>query len=80
MRASSTVAANTPTIPTVQLRGSTPECERHPNVGFRPTTPHNAAGMRTDPPPSTPRVAGHNPADTAAADPLDEPPEIIWLL
>lgn len=26
------------------------------------------------PPPSTPRATGHNPAETTAADPLEEPP------
>ena len=34
--------------------------------------------IRTDlPPPSTPRATGHNPADTTAADPLEEPPVIL---
>lgn len=28
------------------------------------------------PPPSTPRATGHNPAETTAADPLEEPPVI----
>src|SRR4051794_3621940 len=35
--------------------------------------PHAAAGLRIDPPVSVPRVAGENPAATAAADPDDEP-------
>lgn len=30
------------------------------------------------PPPSTPRATGHSPAQTTAADPLDEPPEILF--
>lgn len=29
------------------------------------------------PPPSTPRATGHSPAATTAADPLDEPPQIL---
>ena len=29
------------------------------------------------PPPSTPRATGHSPADTTAADPLEEPPAIL---
>lgn len=31
------------------------------------------------PPPSTPRAAGHNPEATTAADPLEEPPEILLI-
>ena len=30
-------------------------------VGFKPTTPQNVAGMRTEPPPSVPRATGHSP-------------------
>lgn len=29
------------------------------------------------PPPSTPSAAGHNPEDTTAADPLEEPPATL---
>lgn len=29
------------------------------------------------PPPSTPRATGQSPADTTAADPLEEPPAIL---
>lgn len=32
------------------------------------------------PPPSTPRAAGHNPADTTAAEPLEEPPVTLLVL
>jgi len=32
------------------------------------------------PPPSTPSATGHNPADTTAADPLEEPPAILLAL
>lgn len=32
------------------------------------------------PPPSTPRATGHNPEATTAADPLEEPPEILLRL
>lgn len=32
------------------------------------------------PPPSTPRAMGHNPAATTAADPLEDPPEILLVL
>ena len=39
-----------------------------------PTTPHNAAGWRIEPPVSLPKPSGANPAATAAALPPDEPP------
>ncbi len=39
-----------------------------------PTTPQNAAGLRTDPPVSEPRARSASPAATAAADPPEEPP------
>ena len=49
MRASSTVPDRMPGIPTVQLSGRTPALERRPAVGLNPTTPHSAAGIRTEP-------------------------------
>src|SRR5437660_7021431 len=45
-----------------------------PKVGLRPTTPQKLAGTRTDPPVSVPVAAIANPAATAFADPLLEPP------
>src|SRR5438094_10492846 len=45
-----------------------------PYVGFRPTTPHMAAGCRIEPPVSDPRATGVSPAATAAADPPLVPP------
>ncbi len=47
-----------------------------PRVGFRPTSPHIAAGMRIQPEMSLPWAAGTIPAATAAADPPDEPPGV----
>jgi hypothetical protein len=41
-----------------------------------PTTPHNAAGMRSEPPPSLPWATGSRPAATAAAAPPLEPPAV----
>src|SRR5438445_11096202 len=38
--------------------------------------PHQAAGMRTDPPVSVPIATGARPAATATPDPLDEPPGV----
>jgi hypothetical protein len=49
MSASSTVPARIPGMPTVQLSGRTPALERRPAVGLNPTTPHSAAGIRTEP-------------------------------
>ena len=39
-----------------------------------PTTPHNAAGWRMEPPVSEPRLSGTKPAATAAAEPPLLPP------
>src|SRR5690606_6665950 len=43
-------------------------------VGFRPTSPQVAAGMRIEPPPSLACAAGTMPEATAAAAPPLEPP------
>ena len=45
-------------------------------VGFSPTKPHAAAGIRIDPPPSLPCPIGTAPAATIAAVPPLEPPEV----
>src|SRR5260370_13007802 len=47
-----------------------------PWLGFSPTNPQNAAGIRVDPPPSLAVHMGTNPAATAAAEPPDEPPGV----
>src|SRR3546814_19290072 len=47
-----------------------------PRLGFRPTTPHRAAGMRTDPPMSVPSASGTQPVATATPEPPDEPPGV----
>src|SRR5437762_3910926 len=39
-----------------------------------PTTPQYAAGSRTEPPVSVPRLPSASPAATATAEPPDEPP------
>jgi hypothetical protein len=44
------------------------------NVGLKPVIPQNAAGLRTEPLVSEPIAPSVNPAATAAAAPLDEPP------
>ena len=43
-------------------------------VGFIPVTPHNADGWRIEPPVSVPVAAAQIFADTAAAEPPEEPP------
>src|ERR1700733_4648400 len=50
-----------------------------PKVGFSPTTPDHAAGMRIEPPASVPICSGPNPAAAAAAAPDDEPPGVCWV-
>lgn len=49
---------------------------RRPPVTFRPSTPHHAAGIRTDPAPSLPVASGTSPAATATAAPAEEPPGV----
>ncbi len=39
-----------------------------------PTTPQSAAGWRIEPPVSVPSESGAKPAETAAAEPPEEPP------
>ena len=43
-------------------------------VGLNPGMPHNAAGMRTEPPVSVPSAATAMPSATDTAAPDDEPP------
>jgi hypothetical protein len=43
---------------------------------LKPATPQNAAGRMTDPIVCVPNANGHNPAPTAAADPLLDPPGV----
>ncbi len=45
-----------------------------PLVGFSPANPQNAAGMRTEPPPSVPVASGARPIINAAPLPPEEPP------
>ena len=45
-------------------------------VGFKPTTPQQAAGCRIEPPVSVPNAPGHWPEATAAAEPPDDPPGV----
>jgi len=72
------------------LRVSTPLTDRpchtrergaidtRPRWGFRPNSPHQAAGMRIEPAPSEPSAAPTRPAATAAALPPLDPPGARW--
>jgi len=53
-----------------------PSVGTNPYVGFNPTTPQHAAGMRIEPPVSVPSAASARPRTSAAADPPDEPPGV----
>ena len=68
-----------PTVSSELLSGNTPFRLTLPNVGFRPTIPHNPAGILIEPPVSVPRDPMHNPPETAAADPLLDPPVIFMV-
>src|SRR5437588_2414887 len=45
-------------------------------MGFIPTSPQQAAGIRIEPPPSEPVAHGTMPAATAAPDPPEDPPGV----
>ena len=70
---SSTERASGPQWSKVYELGMTPLRLTRPKVGLKPTTPHNEAGARIEPPVSEPSAIGTNPAATAAPEPLDEP-------
>src|SRR5580700_3266299 len=54
--------------------GTQPLRLTRPYVGFRPTMPLTADGVRTEPPVSVPMAANNDRAATAAPDPALEPP------
>src|SRR5579872_275126 len=72
-----TVRLTTPSItrPLMMSPISGPS-ELRPRVGFSPTKPQQAAGMRMEPPPSLAWATGTTPAATAAAEPPEEPPGV----
>ena len=47
-----------------------------PMLVFNPVMPHQAAGMRTEPPVSVPMAQGAMRAATATAEPAEEPPGV----
>ena len=54
--------------------GSTPAALTCPMVTLRPASPHQAQGMRTEPPVSVPIAHGTRRAATETPEPLLEPP------
>ena len=52
----------------------TPAVLTRPYVGLKPTTPQNAAGIRTEPAASVPIEPWRSLRATPAAEPLDVPP------
>lgn len=69
-----TSRASGPTVSMLGASGHTPASGIRPPVVFRPATPQQAAGMRTEPPVSDPKATSASPVATATADPLDDPP------
>ena len=53
-----------------------PKRETAPYVGRTPTIPVSAAGCRIEPPVSEPTASGASKAETAAADPPEDPPGV----
>src|SRR5918911_4737413 len=74
--ASSTVRVIGPALSSTHDSGNTPALLTRPYVGFRPTQPHSAAGMRILPPVSVPVVPAASPAAIAAPEPPLDPPGI----
>ena len=56
--ASTTVVATGPIWSRLLANATSPYRDTRPYVGFTPTTPHSAAGWRTDPPVSEPSASG----------------------
>src|SRR5919106_1461648 len=74
---SRTSRVNVPTVSSAEAKAMSPYREMRPYVGFNPTTPHSAAGWRTEPPVSVPSPHTASPAATAAAEPPEEPPGTV---
>jgi hypothetical protein len=68
------LAAMTPTA----AKAPSGHCGTRPKVGFRPTTPHQAAGRRMEPPASVPKCSAPKPAAAAAPAPAELPPGVWW--
>ena len=73
---SSTERAIGPTVSSVGTSGNAPSVGISPHWDLRPTTSHAAAGSRIEQPVSEPSARSHNPAASAAAEPLEDPPVV----
>src|SRR3990172_6324287 len=73
---SETFRARGPQQSSVQVAVKIPARSINPFVGFRPTSPLKAAGMRTEPPESPPREPRARLAATATSEPTLDPPGI----
>ena len=72
---SRTVRLTTPSmVAPAQDSPTSGPCDTRARVGLSPTSPHSAAGIRIEPPPSLACATGTSPAATAAADPPLDPP------
>src|SRR5438876_11085045 len=71
---SSAERASGPTLSRVQAFAITPYRLTRPKLGRKPVMPQKAAGVTMEPHVSVPSANAVNPAATAAAEPLDEPP------
>lgn len=74
---SPTVRAIGPTWSRVQASGNTPNLLTRPYVGFSPTIPQHAAGMRIDPDVSEPSDPMVKPVGIATPAPPLDPPAIL---
>src|SRR4029450_9623899 len=72
---SSAVRAMGPSLSSVQQRAMAPWRLTPPGVGRRPVTPQLPEGERMEPQVSDPMAKGTRPADTAAPEPDDDPPD-----
>src|ERR1700677_5058019 len=75
MAQSSTVWQIGPSLSIVQLSAMAPVRGTKPNVGRRPVVPHRVEGEEMDPSVSEPMANATHPADTALAEPAEEPLE-----
>ena len=71
---SATLRPSGPIESSVKLSGNAPSVGMRCRLGLKPTIPHNAAGIRTEPPVSLPMAISQRPSEAATAAPADEPP------
>src|SRR6266849_1064021 len=77
-----TLLAIGPIESSVNDSGKAPSVGTRCLLGFQPTRPHSAAGIRVEPPVSVPMAISHMPSATATAPPEVEPPgtrTVEWI-